>query len=130
MTTAKSAFSVSLKVAVTAPEPTFSISAATEDAWQRRVQWSTLLWPKAVRVSFGKRYASSFEHLALPKPAIALPPYQALRSLKPAAALSSASSQVASRKWVQGSEGSTSSAFGGASSRRIRGFVRRWGWRT
>ena len=33
-----SAFSISLKVAVTAPEPTFSISAATDEAWQSRVQ--------------------------------------------------------------------------------------------
>ncbi len=46
MTMARSAFSISLKVAVTAPEPTFSISAATDEAWQSRVQWSTLLWPK------------------------------------------------------------------------------------
>ena len=38
MTMATSAFSISLNVAVTAPEPTFSISAATEDAWHRRVQ--------------------------------------------------------------------------------------------
>ena len=27
-----------VKVAVTAPEPTFSIKAATDDAWQSRVQ--------------------------------------------------------------------------------------------
>ncbi len=47
MTMATSAFSISLKVAVTAPEPTFSISAATEEAWQSRVQWSTLLCAKA-----------------------------------------------------------------------------------
>src|SRR3954468_8088292 len=52
----------------TAPEPTPSSSAATEDAWQRRVQWSTLLVPKPVRTSFWKRYASSLEPLALPKP--------------------------------------------------------------
>ena len=38
MTMAQSAFSISLKVAVTAPEPTFSISAATEEAWHSRVQ--------------------------------------------------------------------------------------------
>ncbi len=39
----------------TAPEPTPSRSAATDDAWQRRVQWSTLLVPKPVRTSFWKR---------------------------------------------------------------------------
>jgi hypothetical protein len=44
-----------LKVAVTAAEPTFSISAATEEAWQSRVQWSTLLWPKPCRISFWNR---------------------------------------------------------------------------
>ena len=54
MTMATSAFSISLKVAVTAPEPTFSISAATDEAWQSRVQWSTLLWPKPERMSFWK----------------------------------------------------------------------------
>ena len=43
------------------------------------------------------------------------------------AAKSSASSQDASRKWVEGSAGSTSIAFAGASSRRIRGTVSRWG---
>ena len=55
MTMARSAFSISLKVAVTAPEPTFSISAATEEAWQSRVQWSTLLCPNPWRISFWKR---------------------------------------------------------------------------
>ncbi len=39
----------------TAPEPTPSSSAATDEAWQRRVQWSTLLLPKPVRTSFWKR---------------------------------------------------------------------------
>ena len=38
MTMMTSACSTSLKVAVTAPEPMPSISAATEDAWQSRVQ--------------------------------------------------------------------------------------------
>ena len=41
--------------AVTAPELTPSISAATEEAWHRRVQWSTLLVPKPWRISFWKR---------------------------------------------------------------------------
>ena len=35
------------------------MSAATLDAWQSRVQWSTLFDPKPVRTSFWKRYASS-----------------------------------------------------------------------
>ena len=39
----------------TAPEPMPSSSATTEDAWHRRVQWSTLLVPKPVRTSFWKR---------------------------------------------------------------------------
>ena len=55
ITIATSAFSISLKVAVTAAEPTFSISAATDDAWQSRVQWSTLLCTKPWRISFWKR---------------------------------------------------------------------------
>src|SRR3977135_1022395 len=54
----------------TAPEPTPSNSAVTEEAWQSRVQWSTLFVPKPARISFWKRYASSFEHFAEPKPAI------------------------------------------------------------
>ncbi len=41
--------------AVTAPEPMVSISAATEEAWHSRVQWSTLLVWKPVRTSFWKR---------------------------------------------------------------------------
>ena len=52
ITIAQSACSISLNVAVTAPEPMFSISAATDDAWHSRVQWSTLLWPKPARISF------------------------------------------------------------------------------
>ena len=39
----------------TAPEPMPSSSAATDEAWHRRVQWSTLLEPKPVRTSFWKR---------------------------------------------------------------------------
>ena len=47
-----SEFLHSLKEADTAPEPTPSKSAATEEAWQSRVQWSTLLVPKPARTSF------------------------------------------------------------------------------
>ena len=50
-----SEFLHSLKVADTAPEPTPSKSAATEEAWQSRVQWSTLLVPKPARTSFWNR---------------------------------------------------------------------------
>jgi hypothetical protein len=39
----------------TAPEPRPSSSAATEEAWHSRVQWSTLFVPKPVRTSFWKR---------------------------------------------------------------------------
>jgi hypothetical protein len=42
----------SLNDAVTAPEFMPSISAATDDAWHRRVQWSTLLVWKPWRTSF------------------------------------------------------------------------------
>ena len=41
--------------AVTAPEPIPSISAATDEAWHSRVQWSTLLLPNPVRTSFWNR---------------------------------------------------------------------------
>ena len=41
--------------AVTAPEPIVSMRAATEEAWQSLVQWSTLLEPKPTRTSFWKR---------------------------------------------------------------------------
>ena len=51
-TSATSAFSTSPNVFVTAPEPIVSSKAATEDAWQSRVQWSTLLVPKAARTNF------------------------------------------------------------------------------
>src|SRR5215468_10493515 len=56
----------------TAPELRPSNSAATDEAWHSRVQWSTLLEPKPVRTSFWNRYASSLEPLAEPKPASAL----------------------------------------------------------
>jgi hypothetical protein len=55
MTIMTSASSAAVKGAVTAPEPMPSISAATDEAWQSRVQWSTLLVPKPVRTSFWKR---------------------------------------------------------------------------
>ena len=41
--------------AVTAPEFRPSISAATDEAWHSRVQWSTLLVPKPCRISFWNR---------------------------------------------------------------------------
>ena len=55
MTMMHSAFMASVNGAETAPEPTPSISAATDEAWQSRVQWSTLLVPKPCRISFWKR---------------------------------------------------------------------------
>ena len=55
MTMMTSASRAALKGALTAPELTPSISAATELAWQSRVQWSTLLEPKPMRTSFWKR---------------------------------------------------------------------------
>src|SRR4051812_18462157 len=67
---ATSALATSPYVVETAPEPMPSNSAATLLAWQRRVQWSTLLDVNAVRISFWKRYASSLLHLADPKPAM------------------------------------------------------------
>ena len=66
-----SALITSPYVVETAPDPIPSNSAATLDAWHRRVQWSTLLVWKPVRISFWKRYASSLEHFADPNPAIA-----------------------------------------------------------
>src|SRR6516225_7011732 len=57
--------------AETAPEDRPSNSAATDEAWHSRVQWSTLLEPKPVRTSFWNRYASSLEPFAEPKPASA-----------------------------------------------------------
>ena len=55
MTTMTSESSQAVKGAVTAAEPMPSMSAATEDAWHSRVQWSTLLVPKPVRTSFCTR---------------------------------------------------------------------------
>src|SRR5271163_876227 len=112
----------------TAPELNPSNSAATDDAWQSRVQWSTLLEPKPVRTNFWNKYASSFDPLAEPKPASALGPFSSRILTRPLAAMSSASSQDASRKCVKGLAGSTWSfesflAFGSRTS----GLVRRWG---
>ena len=131
MTMMTSESSQAVKGAVTAPEPMPSSSAATEEAWHSRVQWSTLLVPKPWRTIFCTRYASSFEPLAEPKPASAAPPSRSRMAASPPAARSRACSQLAVRKWVKGSAGSTSqSAALGASSRRTRGVVRRWGWAT
>ena len=55
ITSTTSARSTSLTWLDTAPEPTPSSSAATEEAWHSRVQWSTLLEPKPVRTSFWNR---------------------------------------------------------------------------
>ena len=55
ITKMRSACSTSLTGLLTAPEPTPSSSAATLEAWHRRVQWSTLLLPKPVRTSFWNR---------------------------------------------------------------------------
>ena len=55
MTMMTSASSAAENGADTAPELSPSISAATEEAWQSRVQWSTLFEPKPVRTSFWKR---------------------------------------------------------------------------
>src|SRR3954452_14450449 len=66
-----SALATSPYVVETAPEPTPSNSAATEEAWQSRVHWSTLFVPTPARTSFWKRYAPPVEHFAEPNPAIA-----------------------------------------------------------
>ncbi len=50
-----SEFATSPYVVETAPDPMPSNSAATLEAWQSRVQWSTLLVVNAVRSSFWKR---------------------------------------------------------------------------
>ena len=55
VTIATPAFLMSPKVVETAPEPIPSNSAATLEAWHSRVQWSTLLVWKPVRMSFWKR---------------------------------------------------------------------------
>ena len=52
---ATSELSTSPYVVDTAPEPMPSNSAATLEAWQSRVQWSTLLLRKPVRTSFWNR---------------------------------------------------------------------------
>src|SRR4051812_16226866 len=90
----------------TAPEPTPSSRAATDEAWHRRVQWSTLFWPKPMRTSFWKRYASLFDPFAEPKPASAYRSSSRI-FLKPEAANSRASSQVASRNTADQFDAST-----------------------
>ena len=55
ITSTTSAWITSLTWFDTAAEPSPSSSAATEEAWHRRVQWSTLLLPKPVRTSFWNR---------------------------------------------------------------------------
>jgi hypothetical protein len=55
MMTTTSALVTSITGLDTAPEPMPSSRATTEDAWHRRVQWSTLLLPKPVRTSFWNR---------------------------------------------------------------------------
>ena len=55
MTMMQSASLAAVNGAVTAPELRPSISAATEEAWHSRVQWSTLLVPKPWRISFWNR---------------------------------------------------------------------------
>ncbi|MCY1370968.1 hypothetical protein D9M68_845700 [compost metagenome] len=55
ITITTSALSTSITGLDTAPEPMPSSSAATDDAWHSRVQWSTLLLPKPVRTSFWNR---------------------------------------------------------------------------
>ncbi len=47
-----SASAAAVNGAVTAAEQMPSTSAATEEAWHSRVQWSTLLVPKPVRTNF------------------------------------------------------------------------------
>ena len=115
----------------TAPEPMPSRSAATLDAWQSRVQWSTLFEPKPVRTSFWNRYASSFEPFAEPNPASAFGPRSSRIRMSVPAASESASSQLASRKTSCTRSGSiVKSADFGTSARRISGRVNRCGWWT
>ena len=94
---ATSASAMPANVFVTAPEPMVSSSAATLEAWQSRVQWSTLFVPNTARTSFWKTYASSIEHLAEPNPAMAEGPCVSRVFFSWVATRSSASSQLASR---------------------------------
>ena len=55
MMTMTSASATSATGFETAPEPSVWSRAATEEAWHRRVQWSTLLVRKPVRTSFWNR---------------------------------------------------------------------------
>src|SRR3546814_17082582 len=60
------------KGAVTAPEPMPTINADTDEAWQSREQWHTLLGGKAVRHTLWKRSASLYDPLSSPKQARAM----------------------------------------------------------
>src|SRR5215212_4079036 len=84
ITTITSEWAHSENDAVTAPEPIVSIRAATLEAWQRRVQWSTLLVPNPARTSFWKRYASSFDPFAEPNPASERGPWRSRSRRSPA----------------------------------------------
>ena len=97
MTKIRPACSTSLTWLLTAAEPTPSNSAATLEAWHKRVQWSTLLEPKPVRTNFWNKYASSLLPLAEPKPAKAFLPCVSRKSLSLPPAKARASSHVASR---------------------------------
>jgi len=115
----------------TAPELRPSNSAATDDAWQSRVTMVRHYWSRnpSGRAS-GTDKLSSFDPLAEPKPASAFAPFFVSNFGRgPLPRWSSASSQEASRKCVNGLAGSTWSlesffAFGS----RTNGLVRRWGW--
>ena len=77
----------------------FSSNAATDDAWQSLVQWSTLLVLKAVLISFWNIYASSLLPLADPKPAREFGPNVFFNSLSFLPTWFSASSHEASLKF-------------------------------
>ena len=126
MSSTTSACNTSMTGLDTAPEPMPSSSAATLDAWQSRVQWSTLLVRNPVRTSFWNRYASSLLPFAEPKPDNACGPWASRISRNLPAARSSASSHVASRKTLCQSSGSTvKSADFGAPALRTSGVVSR-----
>ena len=112
----------------TAPEPMPSSSAATEEAWHSRVQWSTLFVPNPVRTSFWNRYASSLLPLAEPNPASACGPCVSRIRARPPAATDIASSQLASRNASRQFAGTRpKSGSLGTPSRRISGTVSRSG---
>jgi hypothetical protein len=55
ITITTSAWVTSITGLLTAPEPIPSSRATTDEAWHRRVQWSTLFEPNPVRTSFWNR---------------------------------------------------------------------------